>query len=448
MRIEVSHRRDDGCVIFSHNQPPLSAEKLTRGERMAKRLAVEGNAAARITAGRDRAISVPRAGRGRAQAAGVARPSDRALAQIGIDRPRTARADGAANGVPTGVHRFLSSSKVDAAFPKLKALGVHSGLINTAAGPIHIDVLPSTNPNAGEPLVFFGGISYATERFLPWAALFNRLGGPTLVLVALPGQGRTLAQSIAEAREGDGDRTPADQVKAAIAVLDALGIKKPINVGGLSYGGMIALQAMADHPKRFKNLLLMEPYVPSETRDFDPSWKMSKALMDSPLNPIGRIIYRSTARTKIAETLGQNCPDFLKDKMDRYIDALASMANGADDFRVKETLARIPKRRQKDVHMLMQKGSSAHVITMKALKEIERIKIGSYTAFETPAHDIVTRDPLQSSLWAATVLVPKTASARAKKLVAEFKAAAEKAMAEKAAAAAAAEKDGDAPRAG
>src|SRR5207244_3249579 len=104
--------------------------------------------------------------------------------------------------------------------------------------PLHIDIIPGANPKAGDPMIFFGGISYATNRFIPWAPMFTTLGGPTIICVALPGQGRTLERAIADGRERRaGDRSPADQAKAAIAVLDALGIDRPINIGGLSYGG-------------------------------------------------------------------------------------------------------------------------------------------------------------------------------------------------------------------
>jgi len=93
-------------------------------------------------------------------------PSARAMKRLGIDPPRTARKAAGNQGV-VALRAGQKSAVEKLKFPQIAALGNCSGLIDTAMGPIHIDVIQGQNPNVTEPMIFFGGISYAGGALHP-----------------------------------------------------------------------------------------------------------------------------------------------------------------------------------------------------------------------------------------------------------------------------------------
>jgi pimeloyl-ACP methyl ester carboxylesterase len=356
----------------------------------------------------------------RTQHAGVGRtPEARGLKVIGVARaPRTARLE-RNNG--RAVASQMAARVVAEPFASLAKKGDYSGYVKTPFGQVHVNILQGRDPARREPLVLLGGITYSTLRIGEWADMLKKMGGPTVIFIELPGQSRTLRRSIEDGRDQSKEkRTPSDQAAAVVAVLDALRLKHKVNIGGVSYGAANAMTAMAEYPDRFSKLLVMEPYVSAEHRDLDSKWKTFKAMtIDNPFNPFGEAQYRGQTKLKFKQVYTYKQPTYLEGYYEQYIDSLANMALGADDFRIKETLQRIPEDRLKDVNFLLQEGSVAHAVSMKALVDAE-LKIGTFLAIKTAEHDLVHCDPFQSSQWTAIALGGKKAIPRVNKFVKSY----------------------------
>lgn len=288
-------------------------------------------------------------------------------------------------------------------FEKLAKLGAFSGHVETEAGPIWVDIQPGKDPKKRTPVVFLGGISYASERSAAFAQAVKKLGGPTLIRVALPGQGRTLlaaAETLGTKAERK-DRDPTSQAKAVVLALDALGVSAPVHIAGLSYGGAIASEAKSAFPNRFENLLLLEPYAPEEMRAISPEWRTTKLMLDNPFNPFGRTAYRALVEHQMTQGLGKNCPEFLTPHKDAYLRALSALANGADEFSLEEAWKSLSAKDRSKVHLLVQKDSGTEQFTKLALEGLGQ-PIGSVSAIETPAHDIVGADPKTAAAFVVT----------------------------------------------
>ncbi len=111
----------------------------------------------------------------------------------------------------------------------------------------------------GKPtLVLLNGLTWSTRDWGPFVqdltAIDPDLG---LVLYDMEGQGRTLL-----------DRAPVDwdipidlQVDDLRTLLQKLNIKGDVSVAGLSYGGAIALYFSAQHPRIFKQVIAIAPFL-------------------------------------------------------------------------------------------------------------------------------------------------------------------------------------------
>lgn len=104
-------------------------------------------------------------------------------------------------------------------------------------------VLPGTE-RGRLPVVALHGLGSSHEDLLPVAAA---AGGPAL-LVDLPGFGRSRAS-------GD-DYGPGHALTSVLALLDHLGLRRPVWLG-CSYGGHVALRAALDAPERVARLVLV-----------------------------------------------------------------------------------------------------------------------------------------------------------------------------------------------
>ena len=104
----------------------------------------------------------------------------------------------------------------------------------------------------GSALVLLGGGTTGPAALAPHAA---KLAGARRVV-------RLLSKNIQYASEGrplPNDYTVAFESRAMQGGLDALGLTGSVDVFGLSYGGLIALDFALNHPERIRSLALAEP---------------------------------------------------------------------------------------------------------------------------------------------------------------------------------------------
>jgi lipase len=103
------------------------------------------------------------------------------------------------------------------------------------------------NPN-GEPLLAVHGITAHGRRFrrLTEEALADR----RVLAVDLRGHGRSTS---------DGPWSVPQHVADLVQTLDAHGVDHPVDVVSHSFGGVLALRLLADHPGRVRRLVLLDP---------------------------------------------------------------------------------------------------------------------------------------------------------------------------------------------
>ena len=136
----------------------------------------------------------------------------------------------------------------------------------------------------GRPtLLLCNGLTWSTEQWQPLVKALDVID-PTIgiVLYDMEGMGKTLL-----------DKAPItfdipfeNQVRDLKSLHDTLNIQGPVILGGLSYGGGLAIQYMAEHPGDFDKMLLMAPYLePLPTQDQWIRQQVAITRAANPLNP-------------------------------------------------------------------------------------------------------------------------------------------------------------------
>lgn len=91
-----------------------------------------------------------------------------------------------------------------------------------------------------------------------WRAQIDRLSSTYRVIAPdLPGHGESPVLGVTPTMES--------MAEAVVALLDSLGIAEPVVLGGLSMGGYVALAALANHPGRFRALMLLDTRATADT---------------------------------------------------------------------------------------------------------------------------------------------------------------------------------------
>ena len=100
-------------------------------------------------------------------------------------------------------------------------------------------------PGHGRPLLLFNGIGAQLELLRPF---IDALEGVEVVIYDVPGIGGSPATLIPRRFSG--------LAKLSAGLLDALGYRRPVNVGGISWGGALAQQFALQYPERSNRLIL------------------------------------------------------------------------------------------------------------------------------------------------------------------------------------------------
>lgn len=260
---------------------------------------------------------------------------------------------------------------------------------------VFVSVKLGKNPGANRPVVMLDGIAARYERNTGFENLVKQKD-QSIISIYLPGQGETLAKDVAAGGKSlKADLQQEDQAKAVIEVLDALGVKEPVGLAGLSYGGAIAAQAEKMFPDRFNKVMLVAPYVESQGKS-SPYY----AMMNNPWNPWGASMYRSATKSTL-ESLFPNVPTVLKGSPGAFHEGLFRLTMGLEDFELDDTV-----KGMKDVHFLVVPGDTASPAEGDKAA-FSGAKTGSFTMApksETGHHDLVRANGSLVASWIADVM--------------------------------------------
>jgi len=311
---------------------------------------------------------------------------------------RPARTDAPARPVADGFDSAATSGtrRADKPYAALALRGDYTGYLKIAGGQeLFVSIKLGANADRKPPLVMLDGIAARYDRNADFEA---KVAGhdQSIVTIYLPGQGETLARDVAHGgRSLQSDIEQEDQAKAVIGALDALGIKDPVGVAGLSYGGAIAAQCKKQFPKRFSTLMVVAPYVRSQGQQ-NP-WG---AYLNNPWNPWGATMYRSATKSALESLFPYN-PDVLKDHPGAFHEGLLRLTMGLEDFDLKETVAGM-----RDAHFLVVPEDTASPPEQDK-EAYAGVASGSFTsapAKDAGKHDLVRGDGALVARWLADVM--------------------------------------------
>jgi pimeloyl-ACP methyl ester carboxylesterase len=288
-------------------------------------------------------------------------------------------------------------------YAALAARGAFEGFVTLASGEdVFVRVRPGKNPAHWAPVVYLDGLNGAACRAAGLQTLADD-HGHTVVAIALRGQGETLIRDVEKhgGRTLGADIAPHEQAELVVATLDALGVRAPVHLMGLSYGGGIAALVKRERPERVARLLLAAPYTVSMSMH-EPVLGVVSALLNAPWNPFGQAMYRSATRTAL--NLGVLPPACFETAEQRqaFRDGIYRLTLGMESFDLEEALAGL-----QDVHVL---SVPYDPISPSGLARAAYRKSGggSFTDlasfWNAGKHDLVDLDPGLLSRWAASVL--------------------------------------------
>lgn len=285
---------------------------------------------------------------------------------------------------------------VTGAFSALAKKGEFKGYVMTKSGvEVYVSVKLGKNPGANRPVVMLDGIAARHERNTSFENLVKK-ADQSLISIYLPGQGETLAKDMsAGGKSVKNDIQQEDQARAVIEVLDALGVKDPVGVAGLSYGAAIAAQAEKMFPNRFNKVMLVASFVESQGKS-SPYY----GAMNNSWNPWGATMYRSAVKSTL-EKLFPDSPKVLQPHAGAFHEGLFRLTMGLEDFRLDETV-----KGMKDVHFLVVPEDGASPPEANAAAYLGA-KTGSFTsapASEAGNHDLVRANGKLVAKWIADVM--------------------------------------------
>jgi pimeloyl-ACP methyl ester carboxylesterase len=288
-------------------------------------------------------------------------------------------------------------------FAALAKKGDFQGYVKTRSGQeLFVSIKLGKNPGANRPVVMLDGIAARYERNTGFENLVKQKD-QSIISIYLPGQGETLAKDLAGGgRSLRKDIEQEEQARAVIEVLDALGVKEPVGVAGLSYGGAIAAQAEKMFPDRFDKVMLVAPYVESKGRT-SPYY----AMMNNPWNPWGASMYRSATKSTLA-SMFPTPPTVLAGNKDAFHEGLFRLTMGLEDFELDDTV-----KGMKDVHFLVVPSDSASPpeANKAAFKGVSTGSFTSAPRSEAGNHDLVRANGSLVASWIADVMAGRVKSA-------------------------------------
>lgn len=304
-----------------------------------------------------------------------------------------------------GVRRTggVEGAHIQGPYAALAKGGDFSRTVLTPSGEIFVTVrIAKEDPGHAKPMVYLDGLAARRSRADVMADMFRDQGDKTVISVLLKGQGETLLRDLEKTGgESIADDIPDhEQAKVIIDVLDALGVKAPVDVFGLSYGGAIAAATAKLHPERIDNALLVASHTRSQARAQmgEAAWRIAT----SPWNPWGNMMYRATAKSVLSQAYGN--PELFRDHPGAFGEALFRLSMGIDQNELERTTEGV-----ENVHVLVAEGDSASPVAINR-EAVEAAESGSVTVAPDELrgkHDLVSADPERVVSWVTSKLDPE-----------------------------------------
>lgn len=298
-----------------------------------------------------------------------------------------------------------------APYAPLAAMGNFDSYVRTVSGvDVYVRIRQGRNAASTPPLVFLDGLNGAAARSKGLDELVEK-DGVTLVSIALIGQGETLVKDV-EATGGrsvDQDVDPQAQVRLVLETLDQLGVKGPVDLAGLSYGGGIAALVKQQAPERVNRLLLAAPYTVTAMEHDPVRFAMGELLNHNPFNPFGPAIYRATVRATLAAGTLPPAPIRSPRQALAFQEAIFRMTMGMEQFKLKDAVKGLD-----DVHVLtvpfdpIVPPAIAHEQTRSA----SSVSYSEASLWDTATHDLIDWRPKTLVDWMRKVLAGEIAAKR------------------------------------
>lgn len=292
--------------------------------------------------------------------------------------------------------RAAKGTKATQPFSALAKRGDFTGYVTTASGQeVFVSIRLGKDPGKRAPLVMLDGIAAGYDRNTDFEKLLKK-EGQSVISVFLAGQGETLLADVKRGGTSLSDDIQQEQQAATVVeVLDALGIKAPVGIGGLSYGGAIAAQCEKQFPDRFSNVLLTASFQRSEGLR-----NGSAALLNNPWNPFGPAMYRAGVRAGLG-SIFKGTPPLFKDHPRAFQDGLYRLTMGLEDFSLQETV-----KGMKNVHFLVvpEDGASPPEENRAAFKGVSTGSFKVAPKKDSGKHDLVRGNGKLVAQWMAQVM--------------------------------------------
>jgi pimeloyl-ACP methyl ester carboxylesterase len=258
----------------------------------------------------------------------------------------------------------------DAPYASLVEFGEGNPYVKLASGmEISVDVKLTPEAATKPPIVYLSGIA-ARQGGSAEDPFLDRLqaAGHSLIKVMLQCQGETLKKDIdntggasvnaapfafdgPNSSDDDDMVLPEEQAAIVIATLDALGIKAPVHVAGVSYGGAISAAVKKKYPDRIAKAFLLAPHAtpqaqdPFNTRNFSyNSWKNGAW---------NYFVFPPKWIPGAKDRVGFGPPAVLRNDEEMFMEAIYEIWLGIDEFNTAAVIEDMD-----DVHVLAVPGDT------------------------------------------------------------------------------------------
>ena len=220
-----------------------------------------------------------------------------------------------------------------------------SGFVTIDSTDLHVEYLA---PQKNMPtVVLLNGLTYSTRQWDKMTAVLKKMG-VGVVRYDMSGMGKTLLKY--------GVRYEpyhyANQVVELDVLLNTMGLSKPYNLVGLSYGGGIAAAYSFKYPRKVKNAILMAPYTAAlESQDQWIKTQIAVTRAMYPYNPYSNDeLYDYFLKQICYSTYPALEPVVLENPY--KLEATFRLTQGIRKFNVMDEIDRFPKN---SVHLIIAK---------------------------------------------------------------------------------------------
>ena len=271
--------------------------------------------------------------------------------------------------------------------------GEVDGLVKTRSG---VEVFTTTrlakNPGKAPSVVVLFGIACEAGPYAQFQNTLKKLGVSNLGIVA-GGQGETHLAALTKRSASPASLPLEKQAGLVIETLDALNLKRPVNIAGLSYGGGLAAMVRKLFPDRIGKLLMVAPLTEAH----------SSLAMASSSMPFVASSAKAAIRSELMRRY-PTIPSVFRDRPRDFYDGVLQQTLGIAGFRLSDVV-----RDMRDVHLFVGKEdvNSPLVHNRQAYDAIESGSLSHPDPALAAVHQLFNTRPDISGGWIRNVLLRK-----------------------------------------